>query len=232
MGQFSFREGLLLQTSGLNFDGFAAVYDWQGEALHATRIFGPGNIFPDAINPGNDNWMISGSWDGNLLINGQQVVAPFGSRQGFVIRLDESLEFKEFTHIQSQGILSDLNYIKSNDTEIVTLNHEADITIGGTGIDTDGDFQGVLIRFDVFTNTNSTFEAHQVRIWPNPFNSDLFIPDIRYDEAIIIDAQGRVAGRFNPTDIVNLSFLKAGTYHVLFMKDGKVMGTAIVIKKE
>lgn len=223
IGEILFRDGLIIQTNGLNIDGFIAAYDQLGYALDATTIAGPGAIFPSDISKRNGDIVLSGSWVGSIFDDNNELVqAPSGTRQGFVFRLSTELNKLEFTHLTSDGIVSDVQFRKSSaGMEFLSLNFSMDVSLGDREWISQGTFEGLLLKLDVLSDSNTLLiDEIEPVLFPNPVMDRLHCSGCFGLRYTIIDVQGRILSRQVYHQEIDVSRMVSGIY-ALVVEDGK-----------
>lgn len=222
LGEIRFRDGLVIQTNGLNIDGFVATYDEQGYTLDATTIAGPGTIYTSDISKRNGEYILSGSWEGIIFDNNNESVqAPSGTQQGYVYRISPALEKLEFTRLASSGFISNIQFRKIVDgIEYISLNYSKDVSLGDQTWISQGTFEGLLLKLDVLSSERvSELEIIKPVLFPNPVNDFLYCDGCSGFLYSILDAYGRILDRQVYHQEIDVSGYVSGWY-ILLLEDG------------
>lgn len=222
MGEILFRDGLVIQTNGLNIDGFVATYDEQGYALDAATIAGPGTIYTNDISKRNGEYILSGSWEGIIFDDkNESLQAPTGTQQGFVIRMSSDLDKLEFTRLESSGFISNVQFRKIvGGMEFLSLNFSSDVSLGDQSWLSQGTFEGLLLKLDVLSSDRLiALNKKRPVLFPNPVTDFLYCDGCFGFRYSILDAQGRMVIRQVYQREIDVSRYVSGWY-VLLLEDG------------
>jgi len=234
MGQMRISSNLLIQTNGLNIDGYLIAYSGEGEGLFATTIPGSGNIYVSQLSMKEDHFMLCGTWDGNIRHPaGNSIEAPFGTQQGFVIRLTDAFEVLEFIHIESEGLLSDVafyNLVSGKD--LLQLNFGSAISLWEERFESGGGFEGLLIFLDVLSSSNEVDEiSENPLIFPNPAWDWIQCPVCRDARFVIYNMDGVVMLQGSRSDQVSISHLPPAMYLIVVEQFNNDRGFMRFIKR-
>jgi len=233
MGQIRVSDVILIQTNGLNIDGYWVVYNQDGVGQSAETIPGSGNIFLSHFSSSNDRLMLSGTWDGNIQHpEGFDITAPFGTQQGFVIRMNSLFKIQEFIHLESNALISDVRFLSNTQgADLLQLNYNASLNLAGNLFQTDGIFEGLLLYFDVLSPVKEPrLEEVDIALYPNPTRDIVHCLPCLNGHYAVFNTKGDLVIRGNHMDQINLSFMPAGIYFIAVQGQSFMTQTYKVIK--
>lgn len=99
-GLLNFDDGLALQSTNAQPDGFAALLDQQGRTIKAISYGGSGNVRALDLHQRDDLLAIGGTFNGTLQA-GELQIASMGQQSGFAMALDEDLSMLRLSGLRS-----------------------------------------------------------------------------------------------------------------------------------
>ncbi len=99
-GLLNFEDGIALQSTNAQPDGFVALLDQEGQTIEAASYGGAGNVRALALHQRNDLLAIGGTFNGTLQAGDLQISST-GQQSGFAMALDEDLSILRLTGLRS-----------------------------------------------------------------------------------------------------------------------------------